>query len=354
MHLDTSTGIHIHESVPLAGKTTLCVGGPARFYMVAHTVEAVSEGLRWSHDHDQPLLVLGGGSNLVIGDEGWPGLVMRLDLRGIAFEERDATVRMRVGAGESWDDFVMMTVERGLAGLECLSGIPGLVGATPIQNVGAYGQEVSEAIQTVEAIDRTSGKRVTFSNEDCGFGYRTSRFKKEDRDRYVIVSVVYEMERDATPMVRYAELERELESRGLENPTPGDVRDTVIAIRRLKGMVIDPDDPDSRSVGSFFTNPILNETGMLALRARAGEIGAIPAYPAGEGLTKVSAAWLIEQAGFSKGLVRGKVGISTKHSLAIVNVGGGTADEVRHFAEQIRSGVREKFGVQLEVEPRVL
>ncbi len=357
MHLDSSTGIHLHENVPLAGKTTLCVGGPARFYLVAHSVDAVREAIDWAHEHGESILILGGGSNVVVRDEGWPGLVVRIDLRGISHEGRGSLVRLKVGAGEEWDSIVEMAVRSGWSGIECLSGIPGLVGAVPIQNVGAYGQEVGQTICSVDALDRTTGAVATFTNENCRLGYRTSRFKREDRDRYVVLSVTFELAKGGSPTIRYPDLERELEHRGLSAPSLSDVRETVLAIRRLKGMVIDPDDPDSRSAGSFFVNPLLTESEFERLRTRVADQGgeaSVPSFPAPGGRIKVPAAWIIEHAGFEKGLVSASVGLSTKHSLAIINRGGATAAEIRRLAELIQSEVKEKFGVELEAEPRIL
>lgn len=291
------------------------------------------------------MLVLGGGSNLLIGDRGFPGLVVHVVIDGVDYAVAGGSTEVTAGAGESWDGLVAAVVGRGLAGVECLSGIPGFVGATPIQNVGAYGQEVAETIVRVEVVDRSTAEVLSIANSECAFGYRDSRFKQADRDRYIVTSVTYRLENDGAPAVRYPELRRHLEITGVEQPSLGAVREAVLAIRRRKSMVVDTSDPDSRSAGSFFTNPIVTSEA-------ADQIGieGMPRYPAGDHV-KLSAAWLIEQAGFARGHVAGNVGLSTKHTLAIVNRGGGTAREVVALAREIRRRVYDRFGVELVPEP---
>jgi UDP-N-acetylmuramate dehydrogenase len=334
--------LRVLERVPLAAHTTLGVGGAARFYARVEREEHVAEAVAWARERGLPVLVLGGGSNLLVADEGFPGLVAHVSLGGVAYGE-DGTVE--AGAGESWDALVEGAVARGLAGFECLSGIPGLVGATPIQNVGAYGQEVRETIARVRAYDLEAGAAVDFDNEACRFGYRESRFKLEDRGRFVVLSVGYRLEPAGAPAVRYPELARYLEEHAAPRPSLAAVRAAVLAIRRRKSMVLDPGDPDSRSAGSFFVNPIVPE----AVADRIGVDG-MPRYPAAGGV-KLSAAWLIERAGFSRGYARGAAGLSSKHTLAIVNRGGATARDVAALAREIRDRVAERFGVTLTPEP---
>jgi UDP-N-acetylmuramate dehydrogenase len=287
--------------------------------------------------------VLAGGSNLVLPDAGWPGVVVQVQTRGVA---RDDGV-LEVQAGEVWDDLVAATVADGLAGFECLSGIPGSVGATPIQNVGAYGQEVAESVRSVRVLDRASGEIETLAPEDCGFGYRTSAFKRSDR--WVVLAVSFALDHgDASQPIRYAELARALEVElGAAAPLD-EVRAAVLALRRGKGMVIDPADPDTVSAGSFFMNPIVDADAFARLDP------APPGWPQPDGRVKTSAAWLIERAGFHKGYARGRVAISSKHALALVNRGGASTAELLALAREIAAGVRERFGVDLQPEPTVV
>jgi len=315
--------------VELAPLTTLRLGGPADRYLEARTEDELVEAARGAS------LLLAGGSNVVIADEGVPGSVVRIATRGV---ERDGA-RLTVAAGEEWDPLVAMCVADGLQGFECLSGIPGSVGATPIQNVGAYGQEVAETVESVRVFDRETGRVVDMPAEACGFVYRGSIFKY--RDRRVVLSVTFRMnESGLSGPVRYAELARTLGVPIGGSAPLGDVREAVLGLRRGKGMVIDPADPDSVSAGSFFTNPVLD----------AAPEGAA-AWPEPDGRMKVSAAWLIEQAGFHKGYGNGRVGISRKHTLALVNRGGATTAELMALAREIAAGVRARFGVVLHPEP---
>ncbi len=343
----------LREHVPLAPLTTLGIGGPARWFLEATTVGAIAEGLAWAAEQSLPVFVLGGGSNLLIADEGYPGLVLRVGLRGMEEEPSDGAMLLRAAAGEDWNPLVARAVERGWGGLECLSGIPGSVGATPIQNVGAYGQEVAETIVAVEALSRADGSARRFAAEECGFAYRDSAFKREERDRWVIVGVMYRLTPGAPPAVRYPELARHLEAeKGDVDLTR--VRETVLALRRRKGMVLDPDDADTRSDGSFFMNPIVPAAALDGVLARVAARGiapdSVPRFSAPNGV-KLSAAWLIEQAGFRKGHQHGNVGISSKHALALVNRGGGTAAEVVELVRDIRRRVEDAFGVLLVPEP---
>jgi UDP-N-acetylmuramate dehydrogenase len=270
-----------------------------------------------------------------------------MELRGTHVESEDPFVMVKAAAGEPWDGFVGYSVENGWAGVECLSGIPGSVGATPIQNVGAYGQEVSETIARVEAMDRESGRIRWFTNAECGFAYRDSIFKREERDRYVIISVTFRLIPGGAPAIRYPELQREIDARrGESSPSLQSVRDTVIAIRRRKGMVLDEHDADTRSDGSFFMNPIVDQAHIEAIRTPD-----MPVFPMPDGRSKLSAAWLIERSGFSRGYVHGNVGLSSKHTLALINRGGATAAEAKELVRMIQSAVREKWGVDLHPEP---
>lgn len=343
------------ENIELAPLSSLKLGGPAeRLVKVTDTTELVR--LVQAADAEQePVFFLAGGSNVVIADEGVPGTTIWIRSSGIEERElEDGRVSLTVAAGEAWDGLVSRAVDSGLAGIECLSGIPGTVGATPIQNVGAYGQEVSSTIASVLTLDRDSGQVATLAADQCGFGYRSSRFKGDPRFLVLAVEFVLEPSEQSAP-VTYAQLAGSL---GVETgervPLPV-ARETVLDLRRSKSMVLDPDDPDSVSAGSFFTNPLLDFAGMADLNARAEELfgpdDLPPVYPAPEGMAKTSAAWLIERAGFSKGYGSGPIGLSRNHTLAIVNRGGGTTKELVAFARQIAGRVEEVFGVSLVPEP---
>ena len=393
---------NVREQVSLSRFTTFGLGGPARRFVVAGTDEEIIAAVRDADRRDEPLLVLGGGSNLVISDNGFPGTVIQVATKGIhrmtgpdaagldrqnpdeagpRQAEPGAPVTLTVAAGEEWDTVVASCVAADLAGLECLSGIPGLTGATPIQNVGAYGQEVADTVTRVRAYDRATDTVAELAARDCGFGYRTSAFKRSITPpavtgRFVVLGVTFQLTSDPLSRpVRYAELAGAL---GLQAGRPnqggqheggraplGDVRSAVLRLRRGKGMVLDPGDPDSRSAGSFFTNPVLDATQFANLRrvvdGRSGPGVPIPQFPAGPGQVKVSAAWLIGQAGFGQGYQGGgpadgnrpgtAARISTKHTLAIVNPGGARTADVVGLAREIRDRVRDTFGVELASEP---
>jgi UDP-N-acetylmuramate dehydrogenase len=356
--------------VPLAGYTTLRLGGPARhFAEAADDIELVAQV--WAADErGEPLLVLGGGSNLVVAGEGFPGMVVHVATRGIRHEPDRDSVLLTVAAGEDWDTVVAGTVADGLAGLECLSGIPGLTGATPVQNVGAYGQEVAQTLVAVRGYDRERGEVVDLTAADCGFGYRTSAFKQSLRSwagagsggpgvtgRFVVLGVTFRLARSArSAPVRYGELARTLGvSEGGRAPL-GEVRSAVLALRRGKGMVLDAVDPDTRSAGSFFTNPVLDLAAFAELeRNVAASFGPgvrVPTFPAGPERVKVPAAWLIERAGFAKGYPGGDgARISAKHTLALVNPGEATTASLLGLAREVAGGVRKAFGVELAPEP---
>jgi UDP-N-acetylmuramate dehydrogenase len=339
------------ELVPLAHLTTLGVGGAARYFVTAENEAALSDALRWTMARDLPARVLGGGSNVVVPDRGVEGLVVRIASRGVTFSNGGDGVLVDAAAGEPWDALVAETVAHDLQGLECLSGIPGLVGATPIQNVGAYGQEVSESIVRVRALDRTTLDVVELSAADCGFGYRDSRFKSVEPERFVVLQVRFRLREGAPPKVSYPELVRRLSEQGSGRPTLAQVRDTVIALRRLKSMVLDPGDENGRSCGSFFTNPVVSEE--QADRVERAARSDMPRYPQPDGRVKLAAGWLIEQAGYQKGLRRGPVGISTRHALAIVCHEGAHAEDVLLLAREIQEGVRARLGVALAPEPAI-
>lgn len=343
--------LEIEENVPLAPLTTIGIGGPARFFARATSVEEIREALDRVKADPQPLFILGGGSNLLISDDGFKGLVLQIDLRGVVVEREDEYATVRVAAAEPWDELVKRAVDCGWAGIECLSGIPGSTGATPIQNVGAYGQDVSETIVAVEVFDRTTGLVSTLTNRECRFGYRSSLFKNYERERYVVLNVTFRLKVGGAASVRYPELRRYLEERGQSVDDLRTVRDAVIAIRKRKGMVLDPADADTRSDGSFFMNPVLSAADFAAFQGKAGEA---PNFPANDGTVKLSAAWLIEQAGFTKGFVHGNVGLSSKHTLAVINRGGGTAREVRELVRMVQDRVREKFGIEIHPEPNFI
>jgi UDP-N-acetylmuramate dehydrogenase len=334
--------------VSLAPLTTLRLGGPARRLVSVATPEDLVETVRALDAAGEAVLLLAGGSNVVIADAVFDGTVVRIETRGIERGGASLTVQ----AGEEWDAVVRAAVNAGLAGIECLSGIPGSAGATPIQNVGAYGQDVSQTIASVRVLDRRSGAVADLPPEACGFRYRSSAFK--GRDRHVVLAVTFALRESAAgEPVAYAELARALGVElGERAPLP-DVRSAVLALRRAKGMVIDPDDPDSVSAGSFFTNPILDAGAFAELQQRAGRAGleSPPAFPEPDGRVKTSAAWLIQRTGFERGMTRGRVAISGKHTLALVNRGGATTAELVALAREIAAGVRGAFGVELFPEP---
>lgn len=335
--------------VPLAPLTTLGLGGPARRLVTAYDEQSVAHVVTTADAAGEPLLVLGGGSNVVLPDEGFPGTVLRIATHGLAAELADGRVHLTASAGEDWDGLVAHCVAEGLAGIEALSGIPGLVGASPVQNIGAYGQEVAQTVVAVRALDRSSGKVVDLAPQDCGFSYRHSAFKANPA-RWVVLAVTFRLAPEAlsTP-VAYAELARRLGVEFGDRAPLGDVRAAVLELRRGKGMVLDAADHDTRSAGSFFTNPLLTAAELEALLARADDPP--PTWPDDTGRTKVSAAWLIERAGFGKGAFDGPVGISSKHTLALVNRGGATTADLRRVAAAVRDGVQEAFGVELVPEP---
>jgi UDP-N-acetylmuramate dehydrogenase len=343
----------LQRNVPLAPFTTLGIGGPARIFIRAETVDEIREALSWTAAQNEPLFILGGGSNVLIADEGFDGVVLQIDLRGITVRDEDAeSVNVYVAAGEKWDGFVSFAVDRGWAGIECLSGVPGLTGATPIQNVGAYGQDVSETIIRVEVIERDTGRVVTLTNWECGFGYRQSVFKSSAKDRYIVAGVTFRLKPGGAASIRYPELQTYLDEHSIDLHDLRAVREAVITIRKRKGMVLDPTDSDTRSDGSFFMNPVVTPSQFDELLVRAGTKN-VPHFPSGDQI-KLSAAWLIEHSGFHKGFVHGNVGLSSKHTLAVINRGGGRAAEVIELVRMIQVGVRNKFRVEIQPEPNFI
>jgi UDP-N-acetylmuramate dehydrogenase len=349
--------VEVRQNVPLAELTTLRLGGPAaRLVEVGDEAEAVA-AVREAEAAEAPLLVMAGGSNLVVADDGFAGTVLRLTSRGVTRREGEGRIELEVAAGEPWDDVVAATVEEGLTGLECLSGIPGSTGATPIQNVGAYGQEVAETIIAVRVYDRERSRVVDLPGSAIGFGYRTSSFRRSERHVVLAVSFGLAPGGESAP-IRYGELARALGVEAGATAPLREVREAVLDLRRSKGMVLDPSDPDSVSAGSFFTNPILDHNTFAALAARVAErLGPDadpPRFPESRGQVKTSAAWLIERAGFGRGYGAGRVRLSDKHTLAITNRGEGTTAELLALARELRDGVHDAFGVTLEAEPTLV
>jgi UDP-N-acetylmuramate dehydrogenase len=348
----------LEENKPLAPFTTLGIGGPARWFLEVTSEDAIVEATAWAQQRRVNLFVLGGGSNLVVSDAGFDGLVLHVALRGITVADagQESSQRVyRVAAGEDWDQFVQRSIDDNCAGIECLAGIPGTVGGTPVQNVGAYGQEVSSTIDRVRAFDLTQHKFAEFTTAECGFAYRKSRFNTVDRGRYLVTRVDYRLTLGGKPSVSYGDLKKAL--LGNDSPSLRQVADTVRHIRQSKGMLLVDCDPDCRSAGSFFKNPVVE-------KSRAAQIAAIcgsepPRFPPGAGIenagkVKIPAAWLIEHAGFAKGYALGAVGISSRHTLALVNRGGATAREIVTLADAIRQAVWQRFEIELEMEPVLL
>jgi UDP-N-acetylmuramate dehydrogenase len=340
--------VDILENVELGPMTTLGVGGKARYWVEVTDEASLGAALDWAVKRRVGVQMLGDGSNIVVADEGCDALVIRNRLRGIEAKASDRETLVTVASGEAWDDFVALTVERGWAGLECLSGIPGRVGATPIQNVGAYGQEVGQRVRSVRALDRVTGRRVDLLASTCRFGYRDSLFRSREPGRYVMLSVTFALTPGGEPRVDHPELARTLgeDSRG----SLAHVRTAVLELRRRKSMLLDPADENHRSCGSFFVNPVVDDATWKGVERRLGN-GATPAYPQPDGRIKLAAGWLVEKAGFGRGTRDGKVGVSTKHALALVCHEGATAVALVRFARRIREAVRECSGVELTPEP---
>lgn len=335
----------ILENIPLAPLTTLGIGGRARWFVEAASEAEIAEACDWAHRRDVSLFVLGGGSNVLVADAGFDGLALHIATRGIDLEGE----QLRSAAGVPWDDCVAQALAANCAGLECLAGIPGTVGGTPVQNVGAYGQEVASVIERVRAFDRAAREFVEFTNTECEFSYRRSRFNSTDRGRYVVTRVDYRLRRNGAPSLAYADLKAHFS--GWKNtPSLTEVAEAVRAIRQSKGMLLVEGDPDCRSAGSFFKNPsVAPEVAERVKQIAAGV--AVRIFPAADGMIKIPAAWLIEQAGFRKGYALGAAGISSRHTLALINRGGASAEEIVALAEKIQAAVQARFGIRLQMEP---
>ena len=350
------SGLLIREHVPLASYTTLRIGGPARYLAEVASEDQMLEALELARRNSWPLFVLGGGSNILVSDSGFPGLVIHVALGGIRILEPDGESAIGVAAGENWDEFVKWCVERDLAGIECLSGIPGTAGGTPIQNVGAYGAQISDTAQSVRVLDRIDLSVCELSAAECLFGYRTSIFNTSHRDRYIILRVTFALKPAGGPRLDHPDLKRHFAVR-TQPPSLAELRELVLRIRAGKGMILVAEDPDSMSAGSFFRNPIVSTDSARAVEESARKRGLLQPqsgmvrFEVEGGKVKLPAAWLIEGAGFHRGYARGAVGLSSKHALAIINRGGARASEVLDLMREIQTAVRRVFGVDLQPEP---
>lgn len=345
----------IREHVELAPLTTLQIGGAARFFARATSENDIAEAVSFAATNALPLFILGGGSNVLIADTGFDGLVLQIAVKGVSIRrEKDEIVVVTAGAGEDWDELVEVCVRENLQGFECLSGIPGFVGGTPVQNVGAYGQEISETVVSVRCFDRKKKRFVDLLNHDCRFAYRTSIFNTTERNRFIVASVTFALRKNAAPKISYKDLQNYFAH---QSPTLREAREAVLKIRRAKSMVIDAQDPNSRSAGSFFKNPVVDSASFAEIESKARTleiIGAnetVPKFAVDENSVKIPAAWLIEKSGFYKGYKAGKAGISTNHTLAIVNAQNAQAIDVIALKAEIQKKVKEKFAVDLQPEP---
>lgn len=351
----------LKENIPLWQYTTLHLGGKAKYFCECNSIDDIRSALQFSKEKNIRAHILGGGSNTIFSDDGFNGLVIKIGLRGLSFVSDGNDILIIAKAGEDWESFVAMTVEKGYAGIECLSGIPGLVGATPIQNVGAYGQEVKDTIESVNVLDLRSLEEKVFQNSDCRFSYRESRFKQQDAGNYIVTEVTFRLKSNGRPSTAYPEVQKMIEQKvPLANLADGTeslsaVRNIVLSLRKKKSMVIDPNDPNSRSVGSFFLNPIVDNNTLSNVLVQWKSIGdgtSVPTFPFGE-LKKIPAAWLIEKSGFKKGYKKDGVGISENHTLALVNYDGTTKSLLR-LAEEIQQGVEQTFNIRLQLEANVI
>ena len=340
----------ILENIPLAPFTTFGIGGPARWFIKAESESVIAEAVAWAQRRSTALFVLGGGSNLLISDTGFDGLVVHIGLRGVATITEPGHKIYQAAAGEAWDALVERTVSDNCAGIECLAGIPGTIGGTPVQNVGAYGQEISTSIAGVRAFDLTQRAFVELSPSECDFSYRHSRFNTRDRGRFIVTRVDYRLTPNGAPQLTYADLKSHFQNQ--PQPSLSQVASAVRSVRQSKGMLLVDGDPDCRSAGSFFKNPAVPQE--IADRVRqAAAVASVPlrVFPAADGLVKIPAAWLIEQAGFPKGFALGAAGISSRHTLALINRGGATSGDVLDLADRIKTAVQSRFGIALEMEP---
>lgn len=348
------SNLQIREAVSLAPLTTFRIGGPARFFAEARSEAQLLDAVRFASERGLRMFVLGGGSNLLVGDAGFDGLVIHAALEApTQMVEKGNAVEYTVAAGVDWNSFVQKVCERGISGVECLAGIPGSVGGTPVQNVGAYGQEVSSTIVQVRALDLKTGEFVTLTRDECGFSYRRSIFNTTHRGRYVVTAVTFRFDRTARPNLSYADLQRRFGVGAA--PSPLEVYHAVREIRHEKGMLLVEGEVDCRSAGSFFKNPVVPEAVLAGIASTLGvPVEKVPHWPAGSGQVKLAAAWLLEQVGFPKGFQMGNAGISSRHTLALINRGGATAAEVEALRDAIRAEVRRRFAVELEQEPVVV
>lgn len=349
-----SNNFDLLENELLAELTSFGVGGPARYLARIEREEDAASALAFAAEKGLETIVLGGGSNVLVGDEGFPGLVMLNRIRGYAVGENGGTVTVSVGGGEDWQDFTDLCVEKGWQGVECLAGIPGTVGASPIQNIGAYGQEASQVILRVRCLETATGSVATFDNRDCCFRYRESIFNTRYAGKYVVTSVTFGLSRGGAPVVAYRELAERLA--GIPSPALADVRDAVIAIRAGKGVLIRDGYESFKSAGSFFKNPVVTRSRFEEVKELAAAQGETAqwAWPLPNGDVKISAAFLIQHSGFERGCRRGNVGISPHHTLILINLGGATAGELIRLAVEVRDRVLERFGVLLAPEPRLV
>jgi len=344
------SSIHIQKDVSLAPFTTLQIGGPARFFLSVASEAELLEAVTFARQRSIPIFILGGGSNLLVGDSGFPGLVLHIVLKEPTITAKlDSRLQITVAAGVEWNDFVLSICQQGISGIECLAGIPGSVGGTPVQNVGAYGQEVAETIASVRALDLKAMQFVELSNSQCGFAYRKSIFNSTHRGRYIVTAVTFWFDPTRTPHLTYADLTRHF---GNTQPTPIDVYHVVREIRHAKGMLLVAGEPDGRSAGSFFKNPVVQPQTLKHI-ASALQIDAntIPHWSAAEGNIKLPAAWLVERAGFPRGFTMGNAGISSRHTLALINRGNAKAADILALRDTIQSKVNDLFSIQLEQEP---
>lgn len=345
----------IQENISLAQFTTLKIGGIARYFIEARDENQIIEAVKFSDDNKLRLFVLGGGSNLLISDAGFDGVVLKIESKNVEFSQRLKDVFVTANAGEDWDEFVNICVENDLAGVECLSGIPGTVGASPIQNIGAYGQDVSETVSNVKVFDRKTLEIIDLSNVECGFSYRTSIFNSTHKERFIVLNVTFKLEMCGKPKIAY----RDLQNYFADNATPDlmETRNAVLSIRREKSMVIDANDPNTKSAGSFFKNPIVSFDKFAQIERKARDLKLIsesenaPKFAFNIENVKIPAAWLIEKSGFHKGFRSGKVGLSTKHALAIVNYDNANADDITKFVREIQTKIADVFDVELRPEP---
>lgn len=349
------TELLIEENIPLAPLTTLKVGGAARFFFDAETENEIIAAVSWADEQNLPLLILGGGSNLVVSDEGFGGLVLKISTKGIAEYSERGYVDLTAQAGENWDELVAYCVKWKHPGFECLSGIPGTVGASPVQNIGAYGQEVSQTISEIKCYDRLK-KAIVYlrngkgGNYECGFAYRRSIFNTTEKNRYVILAVSFYIFSQGTPNILYRDLQQYF---GETKPTLQEIRDAVLQIRRTKSMVIDENDPNSKSAGSFFKNPVISNKEFEEIKDKAKSAGIefVPSFTVDENSVKIPAAWLIENSGFYKGYKLGNAGISSNHALALINLGNAKTGDIIRLKNEIQAKVEKFFGIVLHPEP---